>query len=953
MALLGKIFGDANARYIKTLQQMVEGINGKEQEFRAMSDEELRAMSGRFKQRLAAGETLDDILPDAFAAVREAAWRTIRKRHFDVQLIGGMALHQGKIAEMRTGEGKTLVATLPLYVNSLAGKGAHLVTPNDYLSKVGAGWMGPVYYSLGASVGVVTHDSSGVYDPDYTDPQQHADERLRHFRPVSRHEAYMADITYGTNNEFGFDYLRDNLEYSPQQLRQRGHYFAIVDEVDSILIDEARTPLIISMPDHESGELYGVFSKIIPQLKSEADYNVDEKLRAVAMTEEGIDKVEKILNIGNIYEERGVRFVHHLEQALRAEALYQRDRDYVVADGEVIIVDEFTGRLMPGRRWSEGLHQAVEAKEGVTVQQESRTLATITFQNYFRMYEKLSGMTGTAQTSAEEFHKVYNLDVVTVPTHRPMVRRDLPDLVFRTEKGKFQALAREVKALHEKGQPVLIGTVSIEKNERLSKMLSVEGVPHELLNAKNHEREALIIAQAGRKGAVTVATNLAGRGVDIILGGSAAAEALADKEQGGNDAADVNESEEVKAVGGLHVIGTERHEARRIDNQLRGRAGRQGDPGSSQFFVSFEDDLMRIFGSDKIKRMMEAFGIAEDEAIENKMVTRAIESAQAKIEGFHFDTRKHVLEFDDVLNKQRDAIYRMRRSILFSEREHKADPEVLDNIDETRLENEGEDMPIPQTLKSEILEMIREEISHVVEYHTTGGDEAEWDVKEVFEVVKSIVPIADSIHDELAQIVVRDQDEDEKRSAIIVVLVNAVEALYDEREQKVGVEGMANIERAVMLQSIDALWMDHLDQMEHLRDSVRLRAYGQRDPLVEYKNEGSRLFRDLQIAIRSQIVGTIFKVGEGAMIREEPVNLSRAQFSGGEEVPSGAALAISGSPRMPQAVPMPAVSAPSRQSAVQPKEPDRNAPCPCGSGKKYKKCGLVNSEEHKKLMTKK
>ncbi|MBI3442536.1 MAG: preprotein translocase subunit SecA [Candidatus Sungbacteria bacterium] len=947
MALLGKIFGDANERFLKSLQPMIEEINGKEQELRSIGDEELRAMSGRFKERLAAGETLDGVLPDAFAVVREAAWRAIKKRHFDVQLMGGVVLHQGKIAEMRTGEGKTLVATLPLYLNSLAGKGAHLVTPNDYLSRVGAGWMGPVYHALGASVGVITHDSSGVYDPEYADPQQHADDRLRHFRPVSRHEAYMADITYGTNNEFGFDYLRDNLEYSPEQLRQREHYFAIVDEVDSILIDEARTPLIISMPDQESGELYGVFSRIIPQLKAELDYNVDEKLRAVAMTEEGIDKVEKILNIGNIYEERGVRFVHHLEQALRATAIYQRDRDYVVRQsdngGEVIIVDEFTGRLMPGRRWSEGLHQAIEAKEGVKVQQESRTLATITFQNYFRMYEKLAGMTGTAQTSAEEFHKVYNLDVVTVPTHRPMVRRDLPDLVFRTEKGKFQALAREVKALYEKGQPVLIGTVSIEKNERLSKMLIVEGVPHELLNAKNHEREALIIAQAGRKGAVTVATNLAGRGVDIILGWMGSEEMSNAKFQISNKSeiqnsqsqtVNADEHQEICELGGLHVIGTERHEARRIDNQLRGRAGRQGDPGSSQFFVSFEDDLMRIFGSDKIKRMMEAFGIAEDEAIENKMVTRAIESAQAKIEGFHFDTRKHVLEFDDVLNKQRDAIYKMRREILFSRLSHSDPPTGGEESQESE-----------KLLKSQILEMIREEVSRVAEYHTASGDESEWDVKEIFEVAKSIVPIADGIRNELENIVAQDRNQDEKRGEIIIILTNAVESLYDERERKIGSEGMRNTERAVMLQSIDALWMEHLDQMEHLRDSVRLRAYGQRDPLVEYKNEGSRLFRDLQQTIRSQIVNTIFKVGEHAMIREEPLNLSRARFTGGEEMPSGAALSVSAAPIPPQ-VPVrnPVLSQintsepSSYATAPRPKEPNRNDPCPCGSGKKYKRC---------------
>ena len=717
MSFLAKLFKNSE-RHLMPLYVLMDAINGMEENIKNLSDVELLSFTGKLKDRLMNGETLDDILPDAFSAVREAAARAVGQRHFDVQVMGGIVLHQGKIAEMKTGEGKTLTATLPLYLNALEGKGAHLVTPNDYLSRVGAGWMGPVYALLGISVGIITHESSGIYDTEYKDTHQHGDDRLSHFRPCTRAEAYGADITYGTNNEFGFDYLRDNLEQSPKDLRQRGHHYAIVDEIDSILIDEARTPLIISVPDEESGDLYKVFSRIAPQLKENDDYNIDEKLRTVSLTEEGINKVEKILDIGNIYEEKGMRFVRHLESALRAQTLFQRDRHYVVKDGQVIIVDEFTGRLMPGRRWSEGLHQAVEAKESVEIQRESRTLATITFQNYFRMYDKLAGMTGTAETSAEEFHKVYNLEVVSIPTHRAMIRADLPDLVFRTEKGKYKAVVAEVKKLHERGQPVLIGTVSIEKNEVLSKMLQIEGVPHQLLNAKNHEQEALIIAQAGGRGTVTVATNMAGRGVDIILGGNPP---------------DAEEGNGVRKVGGLHVIGTERHEARRIDNQLRGRAGRQGDTGSSQFFVSFEDDLMRIFASTHVKGMMEKLGIPEDMAVENKMVSRAIESAQSKIEGFHFDSRKHVLEFDDVLNKQRTTIYRMRRNILMSGEVKKDDGTVL-------------------MLRDAIFEMIEEEINRMVGFHTESSDVSAWNVEEIYENAHAMAHVPDDLHTTLRAI---------------------------------------------------------------------------------------------------------------------------------------------------------------------------------------------------------
>ncbi|KKT77156.1 MAG: Protein translocase subunit SecA, partial [Candidatus Giovannonibacteria bacterium GW2011_GWC2_44_8] len=656
MGILTKFFGISGEADIKKLQPIVEQINSLEPEFEKLSTEELKNKTGEFRKRIADGASLDDLLPEAFAAVREASKRTLGQRHYDVQLMGGIVLHQGKIAEMKTGEGKTLVATLSAYLNAISGEGVHIVTVNDYLSRRDAVWMGEIYNALGLKTGVLNHDASFLYDPAHEANKEEDKERdqlgsfkvVHEFlRPVTRREAYAADITYGTNNEFGFDYLRDNMAYTESQVSQRGHNFAIVDEVDSILIDEARTPLIISMPDAESGELYKIFSKIVPRLKKEEDYKVDEKQKAATLTEAGIEKIESILGIKDLYTERGMRYVHHLEQALRAQALFERDINYVVKGGEVIIVDEFTGRLMPGRRWSDGLHQAIEAKEGVRVQQESRTLATITFQNYFRLYKKLSGMTGTASTSAEEFHKVYNLEAAEIPTNRPMVRLDMEDKVFR----KFKAVAREVKERHEKGQPVLIGTVSIEKNERLSAILKREGVPHELLNAKNHEQEAEIIAQAGKKGRVTLATNIAGRGVDIILGG--------------NPFSTV-ESEKVKEAGGLYVLGTERHEARRIDNQLRGRSGRQGDPGESQFFVSLEDDLMRIFGSEKIKNMMGSFGIPEDEPLEHKLVSNAIESAQGKIEGLNFDARKHLLEYDDVMNKQRKSVYERRKKVLYS-----------------------------------------------------------------------------------------------------------------------------------------------------------------------------------------------------------------------------------------------------------------------------------------------
>ncbi|MCH7756762.1 preprotein translocase subunit SecA, partial [Patescibacteria group bacterium] len=716
------------------------------------------------------GSTLDDILPEAFAVVREASKRTLGERHFDVQLMGGVILHLGNIAEMRTGEGKTLVATLPVYLNALEGKGVHVVTVNDYLSRRDTVWMGQIYAFLGLSVGVINHDQSFLYDKGHTEADKDRDEigsfkiMYEFLRPCSRREAYEADITYGTNNEFGFDYLRDNIEYDKKNLRQRGFHFAIVDEVDSILIDEARTPLIISAPTQDSEDLYTTFARVAQQLKEGTHYTIDEKLRAITLDDEGIEKVEEILGIDNIYTEQGIKYVHHLETSVRAKALFKKDKAYVVKDGEIVIVDENTGRLQPGRRWSEGLHQAIEAKEGVKIQKESRTFASITFQNYFRNYKKLSGMTGTALTSAEEFYKVYGVETIAVPTNLPSQRIDRDDLIFQTEKGKFTAIAKKVRELHEKGQPVLIGTVSIEENERLGAYLKKEGIPHEILNAKNHEREGEIIAQAGQPGRVTIATNMAGRGVDIKLGGNPAEEGAPEK---------------VKALGGLFVLGTERHDARRIDNQLRGRSGRQGDSGETQFFVSLEDSLMRIFASDTIKNMMGRFGIPEDQPIENKLITRSLESAQEKIEGFNFDSRKHVLAFDDVLNQQRQSIYERRRKILIGE-------------------------------NADIDELLEELVAHDTE------------------------------------------------------LTKVVSA----KKEELGEEEFYNTVHRLLLQVSDLLWVEHLEIMDYLRSSVNLRAYGQRDPLIEYRKEGLKLFKEMGKTYAERVLELIPNLQTGAFARK-------------------------------------------------------------------------------------
>ena len=817
--MLKSIFGDENTRLIKKWQPIIKRINSLESGLKDIADTDFVIKTNELKERLKNGESLDDLLPEAFALVREASLRARNERHYDVQMIGGLALHNRKIAEMRTGEGKTLVATLPAYLNSLSGLGVHIITVNDYLSRRDAVWMGPVYAILGITVSVVnSQNTSYVYDPSHQSEEDDASSEVSAFkvqyeflRPCTRKEAYACDITYGTNNEFGFDYLRDNLASNIDDIVQRGHNFAIVDEVDSILIDESRTPLIISSAAEDSEDLYYTFADISKKLKIEDDYTVDEKLRAISLTDQGITKAEELLGMTDIYTQKGIKYVHHLETAVRARALYENNKDYVVKDGEVIIVDSFTGRLQPGRRWSEGLHQAIEAKEGVKIERETRAVASITFQNYFRFYNKLSGMTGTAETSKEEFLKVYNIDVLVVPTHRGVNRIDHNDLIYQTEKGKLEAVALRVKELHKKGQPVLIGTVSIEKNELLSAYLTRAGVPHTILNAKNHEHEGEIIANAGRFGAVTVATNMAGRGVDIKLGGVPY---------------NNEKYEEVKALGGLFVLGTERHEARRIDNQLRGRSGRQGDPGETIFYVSLEDDLMRIFGSDRIKKMMGRFGIAEDQPIDNKFISNTLEGAQAKIEGFHFDARKHTLEYDNVMNHQRKVIYERRRIMLSG-----------------------------------------------------------------------------------------DYDELQKFLDGLSAEYTGVEEVINQKRKEIGDSGFFETIRRIALYVTDNLWVEHLETMEYTRSSVNLRAYGQREPLIEYKKEGLRLFREMEILFKEQVVSLIKTMNGG-------VDSSSVQVE--EEKP---ALILSSS----DGNDTPTI----RRSEAK---IGRNDPCSCGSGKKYKNC---------------
>ncbi len=877
--ILNKIFGDPNEKELKKIQPIVEEINKLEGKFQSFSDDELKNQTKIFKERLNKGETLDQILPEAYAVAREASKRVLKQRHYDVQLVGGIVLHQGKISEMKTGEGKTLVSTLPIYLNALTGKGAHLITVNDYLSKRDANWMGPIYHFLGLSVGVLQHDKSLLFDPQTNPDNNEVTVEMENFREITRKEAYACDITYGTNNEFGFDYLRDNMAVNKNQLAQRELNFAIVDEVDSILIDEARTPLIISAPDADSNTMYQTFSRIVPRLNNEKDYTIDEKMRAVSLTDEGINNVEKMLGMKDIYNDGGIMFVHHLEQALKAEILFKLDKDYVVKEGEVIIVDEFTGRLMPGRRFSEGLHQAIEAKENVKVQKESRTLATITFQNYFRLYNKLAGMTGTAVTNAEEFSKVYKLDVIIIPSNKPIIRIDRVDSVYKTERGKFMALIREIKKRYKKGQPVLVGTISIEKSEILSSLLERERIKHEVLNAKFHEKEALIISGAGQKEAVTIATNMAGRGTDIKLG------------------------EGVDKLGGLCILGTERHEARRIDNQLRGRSGRQGEPGETQFFVSMEDHLMRVFGSDRMKSMMDKLGIEEDMPIENSFISKSIESAQTKIEGYNFDIRKHVLDYDDVMNKQREVIYKKRREIL----------ETTENIEKTDKEINKENFPELLKLKDKILEMFENQAQYIVSIHSAENRSA-WNIKEMMEAVHKIVSINGELENKIKEIINSEKPDEEARSLLTDLIFEVLSNGYNKREEEIGYAAARQIEKMVMLRSIDMLWMEHLDSMDSLRDGIGLQGYGQKDPLVEYKKESYRMFQSLLGSIEENVLSAIFKVQIVKKV-ESPMENKNISTSGGGGGDSDNAST-------PETV----------------KKIGRNDSCPCGSGRKYKKC---------------
>ncbi|HET9098176.1 MAG TPA: preprotein translocase subunit SecA [Candidatus Saccharimonadales bacterium] len=786
--VLKKILGDPQAKTVKRLRKRVRLVNELAGKYEKLSDSQLREQTEVLKKRLKK-ESLDAILPDAFAVVREAATRVLGQRHFDVQLIGGMVLHEGNVSEMKTGEGKTLVATLPVYLNALSGKGVHVVTVNDYLAQRDAGWMGQIYDFLGLQSGVIIADHSYIFDSNFTNTE-HEDERFRHLKPATRQDAYKADVTYGTNNEFGFDYLRDNMVREVDQLRQRELNYAIVDEVDSILIDEARTPLIISAPSVTSGTAYAQFSKVVRQLVKEKHFETDEKRKTVILTDAGVEKVEKILGIGNLYGSENIRTIYHLQQALRAQALFHRDKDYVVTkEGEVVIVDEFTGRLLPGRRYNEGLHQAIEAKEGVEVQQESMTLATISFQNYFRLYDKLAGMTGTAMTEAEEFHQIYKLDVVEVPSNRQIARDDRSDRIYRTEKAKFKAIVKEVRALHTKGQPVLIGTASIEKNEALGNMLKRANIPHQVLNAKNNEREAAIVAKAGEKSAVTLATNIAGRGTDIVL------------------------TEEVKELGGLFVLGSERHESRRIDNQLRGRAGRQGDPGVTQFFVSTEDDLMRIFGGDRINSVMSRLNVDDDMPIENRLISRSLEGAQKKVEGFHFDQRKNVVQYDDVMNRHRKAIYAMRREILRSD-----------------------------DISKRIKIFITEQAQAMASSPLVTTDQFEDLVREIFPFdEKTLDKLFDTEADKFAE-----------------VLEKASMDLYKERKNKFGGDILHKIERDIYLQVLDNLWMQHLENMDHLREGIHWMSVGQQDPLVEYRRRGQMLFEEMQSTLKHDVLMHLF-----------------------------------------------------------------------------------------------
>lgn len=911
LSFFGKIF-DQNQKEIDKLMPVVAKINSFEPEIQKLTDDKLTAKTAEFKNRLVRGEILDDLLPEAFAVAREAIKRIVNERAFDVQLLAAATLHKGRVAEQKTGEGKTLAAAVTAYLNGLSGKGVHVVTVNDYLARRDSGWYGRALNFLGLKVACIIHEQAFLYDESYLDKNQ-TDERLAHLRPVSRKDAYSADITYGTNNEFGFDYLRDNLAVSLEEVVQPAHHFAIVDEVDSILIDEARTPLIISAPDTEPTRKYYEFASLIQKLSRETDYTIDEKSRTAGLTEHGLRKVEKMLGVENLYE-KDFDSIHHIENALKAKTLFIRDKDYIVKDNQVVIVDEFTGRLMHGRRWSEGLHQAVEAKEGVQIQQESRTLASISFQNYFRMYEKLAGMTGTAATEAEEFQKIYKLETIVIPTNKAMVRKDNADVVYKTQRAKYAAIGKEIEECFRRGQPVLVGTTSIEKNEIIDDYLTHKGIPHQTLNAKYHEKEAQIIAKAGEKAAVTVATNMAGRGVDIILGGtmpkrqSEETETEYKKRLGEWQ----KKHDEVVALGGLHVIGTERHESRRIDNQLRGRSGRQGDPGSSRFFVALDDDLMRIFGGDQIASLMTRFNMPEDIPLEHPMVSRSIEQAQTKVEGFNFDVRKRVVEYDDVMNKQREVIYKMRRRILENGSE-KTEAESESGGENLEARNSG-----GKDLKAEILEEIDNEISNLVAmYSPEGYSQSEYE--KIILGLCEIVPF-----DEKSQYDIKTKlsgiSEQSKMSELLRKIVTDI---YGQKEKALGEDVVREMERFVYLTTIDKLWMDHLDAVDNLREGIGLRGYAQRDPLVEYKAEAFQMFERLVQQIKYEAVRKIFRIGVvGRPQAQMPKNIieEKKDIFG----PQG------GQPAR-QAKQVPIISG---------QKVGRNDPCPCGSGKKYKKCHI-------------
>ena len=895
-------FIDINQRELDRYQKIVEKINSLEDKTKKLKDSDFPKKTEEFKKRIKKGEKLEDLLPESFALVRETARRQLGQRPFDVQLMAGISLFEGKITEQKTGEGKTLTAAAPLYLRALTGKGAHLVTVNDYLARIGAGWNAPIYEMLGLSIGVIAQEQkSYIYDKDFSD-KSHGDERLERLRPEERKKVYECDITYGTNNEFGFDYLRDNMVPSVDRMVQRGHYFAIVDEVDQVLIDEARTPLIISAPDTEPTEKYYKFAQMIDKLNTDTDFSIDEKSKSATLTEHGIAKVEKILGVDNLYE-KDFDSIHHIENALRARSLYLKDREYLVKDGEVIIVDEFTGRLMPGRRWSDGLHQAVEAKEGVVIQQESKTLATISFQNYFRMYDHLSGMTGTAATEADEFKKIYDLDVIVIPTNRPIARKDEADLVFKTSRGKYTAAAKDIADRVKKGQPVLVGTTSVEKNEVIASLLKKQKIPHNVLNAKNHEREASIIADAGKPGSVTVATNMAGRGVDIVLGG-----AMPERKEGeSREKYEKSKSyeewqkrhKEVLDNGGLYVIGTERHESRRIDNQLRGRSGRQGDPGESRFYLSLEDDLMRIFGGDQISGIMDRLKLPEDQPIENKLVSKAIEQSQVKVEGFHFDQRKRLVEYDDVANQQREIIYKRRKKVLSS-----------------------------KDIKEDVLNILNTQLDQIVDAHwPETADKPNY--SEIVINLSEVIPFDEKSREAIKKTISKIKDRQKLREALYKI----VETTHASREKQVGDKPMREIEKYAYLGAIDHLWIDHIDHIDGLREGVMLRAYGQRDPLVEFKNEAFTLFESLLDKIDDELSRRIFRIQVAAAPRTEipldqaETNVDKTDMTGLAQKPTSNATAQ-----------LEKAAKGTSQSQSKKEKLGRNDPCWCGSGKKFKKC---------------